>query len=70
MKNDKLVTQFENENEYLEIDFILKESDKDFREYSVEISDSKFEIEDSKHVSNLRGIYEKLQHSHFEFIER
>jgi major membrane immunogen (membrane-anchored lipoprotein) len=70
LKDDKLVIQFENENEYLEIEFTLEESDKDFSEYSAEISDSKLEIEDSSLVSKLKGFYEKLDRSHFEFIER
>lgn len=70
LKDDQLVIQFENENEYLAIEFTLKESDDDISEYSAEISDSKYEIEDSKIVSKFKGFYERLSVSHFQFIER
>ena len=70
LKDDELVIQFENENESLEIEFTLKESDKDFSEYSAEISDSDFQIEDSEQVSKYKNIYTNLSHSHVEFIER
>ena len=69
LKDDKLVIQFENENEYLEIEFTLEESDNEFSEYSAEISDSKLKIDDSSLVSKLKGFYEKIHRSHFEFIE-
>ncbi|MFD2045186.1 hypothetical protein ACFSTA_15995 [Ornithinibacillus salinisoli] len=70
LKDDKLVIQFENENESLEIEFTLEESDNEFSEYSAEISDSDFQIEDSGQVSKYQGFYQKLWDRHFVFIER
>ena len=70
LKEDKLVLLFENENESLEIEFTLEESEKDFSTYSAEISDSNLEIEDSNQVSKYKGLYQKLWDSHFEIIER
>ncbi|HSI66802.1 MAG TPA: hypothetical protein VK947_05260 [Planococcus sp. (in: firmicutes)] len=69
LMDDKLVIQFENENESLEIEFTLEESEKDFSTYSAEISDSNLEIEDSNQVSKYKGLYQKLWDRHFEIIE-
>jgi major membrane immunogen (membrane-anchored lipoprotein) len=70
LKDDKLVVLFENENEYLEAEFTLKESDKEFSTYSAEISDIDFQMEDSEQVSKYKGFYQKLWDRQFEFIER
>lgn len=70
LKDDKLVMQFENDNETLEIEFIIEESDKEFSEYSGEISDSDFQIEDSKRISKYNEFYLNLPDSPVEFIER
>jgi hypothetical protein len=70
LKDDKLVVLFENENEYLEVEFSLKESDKEFSTYSAEISDLDFQMEDSEQVSKYKGFYQKLWDRQFEFIER
>ncbi|WP_157998050.1 hypothetical protein [Ornithinibacillus scapharcae] len=69
LKDDKLMIQCENENESLEIEFTLNESEKEFSQYSAEVSDSNLHIEDSKQVSKYKGFYEKLPSSHVEFIE-
>ncbi|MFD2629523.1 hypothetical protein [Oceanobacillus kapialis] len=50
LQDDKLVIQFENENELLEIEFALKESDIESSQYAAEIINLKYEIEDSKLV--------------------
>lgn len=70
LMGDKLVMQFENENESLEIEFTLEESDKDISTYSAEISNSNLEIEDSNQVSKYLGFYQNIGDSHFEFIEK
>ncbi|MFD2045218.1 hypothetical protein ACFSTA_16155 [Ornithinibacillus salinisoli] len=70
LKDDKLIIQFENENESLEIEFALEESDLDFSEYSAEISDSNFQIEDSDQVSKYQKFYFDLPRRNVEFIER
>ncbi|SHG86344.1 hypothetical protein [Ornithinibacillus halophilus] len=70
LKEDKLVILFKNENEHLEVEFTLKESDKEFSEYSAEISDLDFQMVDSTQVSKYKGLYQKLWDNHFEIIER
>ena len=72
LKDDKLMILFENENEYLEAEFALKESDKEFSTYSAEISDLDFQMKDSEQVSKYIGLYQKLwEHGlTFEFIEK
>lgn len=70
LKEDNLALLFKNENESLEIEFTLEESDKDFSTYSAEISDSNLEIEDSNQVSKYSVLYQNLGGSSFEFIER
>ncbi|MUK88417.1 hypothetical protein GMD78_08440 [Ornithinibacillus sp. L9] len=70
LKDDRLVIQFENKNESLEIGFTFEESEKDFSAYSAVISDSDFQIEDSKQVSKYQGFYNKLTRHQYEFIER
>lgn len=68
---DQLVLQFENENELLEIEFTLKESDKDISEYSAELSRSTLDIEDSTQLSEFQILYSKTHNQSFvEFIER
>src|SRR5690625_4200877 len=70
LKDNKLVIQFENENESLEIEFTFEESDKEFSEYSAEISHSDFQIEDSDQVSKYKGFILDLPSSYVEFIVR
>lgn len=70
LKDDNFVIQFENENESLQIEFTLKESDKEFSQYSAEIIDSDFQMEDAEQVSKYKQLYLDLPSSHVEIIER
>jgi hypothetical protein len=70
LKDDKLLIQYENENETLEIEFTLEESDEDSSTYSAIISDADFQIEDSDQVSKYRKFYTDLPSFPVEFIER
>ncbi|MEC5425105.1 hypothetical protein QGM71_16590 [Virgibacillus sp. C22-A2] len=60
LNDDELVVRFENENENLEIRFTVKESDKDFSEYSAIISDVDFEITDTDKISHFKNLTLKL----------
>ncbi|WP_249872653.1 hypothetical protein [Oceanobacillus saliphilus] len=55
-----LVLHFENENENLKIKFTVKESDKDFSEYSAVISDVDFEMLDMDKISHFKNLTAKL----------
>lgn len=68
-RDDNLVIQFENENESSEIKFTLKESDKEFSEYSAKIINSDFQIKDPEQVSKYQQFYLDLPSSHVEIIE-
>lgn len=57
LHDDLLVLQFENENEYLEIRFTLRESDEDFSKYSASISDVTFEMKDKDEISHFKNFY-------------
>ncbi|MEC5425783.1 hypothetical protein QGM71_20150 [Virgibacillus sp. C22-A2] len=50
------VLHFENDNENLEIKFTVKESDKDFSEYSAIISDVDFVITDTDKISHFKNL--------------
>ncbi|GAB3808423.1 hypothetical protein [Virgibacillus kimchii] len=65
-----LLIQYENENETLEVEFTLEESDEDSSTYSAMISDADFQIEDSDQVSKYRKFYTDLPRFPVEFIER
>ncbi|WP_078597662.1 hypothetical protein [Evansella clarkii] len=71
--NDKaLVIKFENENEHLEIEFTdFEESDKDFIEYSAQISSLDFNMADSDKISHLGNLYNNLtKNMSVEFLKK
>ncbi|WP_047984375.1 hypothetical protein [Ornithinibacillus californiensis] len=70
-KDNELVLQFENENEYLEINFTLEESDKDFSKYAAKISDVKFEMENIDEISYFNNLLLRLNKDMpIEFLKR
>ncbi|MFD1851277.1 hypothetical protein [Oceanobacillus bengalensis] len=58
--DDVLELHFENENENLKIKFTVKESDKDFSEYSAEIRDVDFEMIDTDKISDFKNLTVRL----------
>ncbi len=60
LNDDVLVLYFENENENLEISFKVKESEKDFSEYSAVLSDVDFEMTDSDKISYFKNLAFRL----------
>lgn len=68
---DILTLNFENENEDLEINFTVKNSDKEFSEYAAEISEVTFEMENTEKVSYFKNLVSKLNKNiPVEFIEK
>lgn len=63
LSGDKLLILIEDENERLEIEFTLKQSDKEFNEYSAELTHADFQMEDTEQISKYKGFYQKIQGS-------
>lgn len=63
LSGDKLLILIEDENEKVEIEFTLKESDKELSEYSAELTHADFQMEDTEKISKYKGLYQKIQHS-------
>ncbi|GAA0472092.1 hypothetical protein [Alkalibacillus silvisoli] len=70
LKDDNLVIHLENENESAEVEFILNESDKEISEYSAEIIDSNFQIEDSEQTSEYKRFMMNLPQHTLEILEK
>ena len=69
--DEELALHFENENENLEIKFIVKKSDKDFSEYSALISDAKFDVTDTDKISHFKNLTLKLtKNMPIEFLKK
>ncbi|WP_047981914.1 hypothetical protein [Ornithinibacillus contaminans] len=67
---DTLVLLFENENEKLEIELTLKESDKEFSAYSATISDADFEMTDTDKISYFQNLFYQLNNDRqMEFLK-
>lgn len=71
LNGDVLTLQFENENESLQIEFSLKESEQDFSEYSAVIRDVDFEKKNPDDISHFQNLFYKLNKKlPLEFIKR
>ena len=70
LNDNVLVLHFENENETLKLSFEVKESEKDFSEYSAIISEVDFEMKDTDKVSHFKNLSFKFdKNTPIEFIK-
>ncbi|MFA9560663.1 hypothetical protein ACERII_25525 [Evansella sp. AB-rgal1] len=60
LNDDELVLRFENDYEFLEITFVVTESDKDFSKYSAVISGVDYTITDTDIIRHLQNLALKL----------
>ncbi|MFA1821332.1 hypothetical protein ACDX78_14345 [Virgibacillus oceani] len=71
LKEDKLIIQFENENEFLEIEFTLEESNEDSSTYLAEINDADYKMTDTDKISHFQNFLFKLDEGRpYQFIEK
>lgn len=62
LNDDNLIVLFERDDESIEIEFIIKDSDKDFSKYAAQISDVNFE-KDPGIVSHFDNLFFSLDKS-------
>ncbi|UTR08988.1 hypothetical protein MM300_13720 [Evansella sp. LMS18] len=72
LHDEVLVIKFENDNEHLEIEFTdFEESDRDFSEYSTQVSRVEWEMIDYDKISHLRNLYSQLnKEMYIEFLKQ